>query len=604
MLNIFAYIDKIVQIAKPRQLLYMAIDGVAPRAKMNQQRSRRFRSAKDAQEALEELETKVDSSQVFDSNCITPGTQFMARLDEHLRSFIRKKLKTDEVWKRFRVIYSGHGSPGEGEHKIMEYIRAQKSRKDPKHWSPNQRHCVYGLDADLIMLGLVSHEPHFCLLREEIDFTSFRKNKNTTKTVQKQTKRVKWQLLSLGVLREYLHVEFSSLKDTTEFYNVESVIDDFVLICMLCGNDFIPHLPTLDIGEDAISLLMNTYKSLLPKMGGYICKEGVIHWGRFEMVRVCVLYSISLSTFSINLHIHHKITESKQTHIHQILRAIGSVEDDVFAERDRARRSFLSRKRKPRDDHDRRKAARIEADADKQVRLAEKLGPHNDTFKNRYYLEKFGITPPAKGKNEEESEVKNALCREYLRGLSWVLKYYYGGVASWGWYYPFHYAPLASDLLPTKNPKNLDKFEIGKPFLPFEQLLGCLPPASANFLPRPYRDLMTLESSPIADLYPLNFEVDMNGAHNPWEGVNLLPFIDEKRLRDAMKGLLEKCTCVVFSLSMFCEAQKYRSLSLSPLHACTHPYPCIHASTHTRTLNRYRERTSTKSSLLTDFMCS
>ena len=206
----------------------MAIDGVAPRAKMNQQRSRRFRSAKDAKDALEELETKVDSSQVFDSNCITPGTQFMARLDQCLRSFIRKKLKTDEVWKRFKIIYSGHGTPGEGEHKIMEYIRAQKSRKDSKHWSPNQRHCVYGLDADLIMLGLVSHEPHFCLLREEIDFTSFRKNKNTTKTVQKQTKRVKWQLLSLGVLREYLHVEFSSLKDTTEFFNVESVIDDFV----------------------------------------------------------------------------------------------------------------------------------------------------------------------------------------------------------------------------------------------------------------------------------------------------------------------------------------------------------------------------------------
>ena len=119
MLNIFAYIDKIVQIAKPRQLLYMAIDGVAPRAKMNQQRSRRFRSAKDAKDALEELETKVDSSQVFDSNCITPGTQFMARLDQCLRSFIRKKLKTDEVWKRFKIIYSGHGTPGEGEHKIM-----------------------------------------------------------------------------------------------------------------------------------------------------------------------------------------------------------------------------------------------------------------------------------------------------------------------------------------------------------------------------------------------------------------------------------------------------------------------------------------------------
>ena len=107
-------------------------------------------------------------------------------------------------------------------------------------------------------------------------------------------------------------------------------------------------------------------------------------------------------------------------------------------------------------------------------------------------------------------------------------------------YYPFHYAPLASDLFPTACTK-LDEFNLGKPFLPFEQLLGCLPPESSNFLPRPYRELMTLESSPIADFYPDTFQIDMNGAHNPWEGVNLLPFIDEKRLRDAMKGLLEKC---------------------------------------------------------------
>lgn len=117
-------LDRIVtQIVKPKVSVYMAIDGVAPRAKMNQQRSRRFRSAKDLAEATKDkrifpADAADPYSGAFDSNCITPGTEFLLRISECIRYFIRKKIKEDPLWKNLSVIFSGPEVPGEGEHKV------------------------------------------------------------------------------------------------------------------------------------------------------------------------------------------------------------------------------------------------------------------------------------------------------------------------------------------------------------------------------------------------------------------------------------------------------------------------------------------------------
>lgn len=80
-------------------------------------------------------------------------------------------------------------------------------------------------------------------------------------------------------------------------------------------------------------------------------------------------------------------------------------------------------------------------------------------------------------------------------------------------------------------------FQLGQPFRPYQQLMGVLPDRSKNIVPEPYHSLMANPDSPIYDFYPRDFALDMNGKKMEWEAVVKIPFIDEKRLLEAMKTI-------------------------------------------------------------------
>ncbi|KAL3861178.1 hypothetical protein ACJMK2_007243 [Sinanodonta woodiana] len=529
--DIMYYLEFLFRMIKPRKVFFMAVDGVAPRAKMNQQRGRRFRSAREAEELERKAREKgevLPTEKRFDSNCITPGTKFMADLQEQLKYFVVKKVSTDPLWQGVRVYLSGHQTPGEGEHKIMDFIRSERCKPD---YDPNTRHCLYGLDADLMMLGLATHEPHFSLLREEVRFGG-RKDANKRPATPEETT---FHLLHLSLFREYLNFEFSPLKDKIPFdFDLEKIIDDWVMMGFLVGNDFIPHLPHLHIHHDALPMLWKTYMEVLPTCGGYINEGGHLNLSRFEK------YLNALSQFDIETFQEQagdlKWLESKKLEKEELLTQV--------AKKFRTNQSMTKGDNKfatCRDIEDMNTEMETPDSEEPSADFGDSSDEDSgDTFedefrhhKRNYYMTKMEyekVTP----------EVLRDQAEGYVRAIQWILLYYFEGVPSWGWYYPHHYAPYISDVKDFKD-MNIE-FEYGQPFLPFQQLMAVLPAASKDHLPKAFQSLMIMDNSPVIDFYPAEFQTDLNGKQQDWEAVVLIPFIMEDRLLEAMKPLEQMLT--------------------------------------------------------------
>lgn len=190
--------------------LILAVDGVAPGAKLKQQRQRRFKSALNNNAMIN-----------FDSNVITPGTEFMIRLSDFIEANIKKHRSTLPR----QVIYSSHLVQGEGEHKVLQMYRDGVVKNDV-----NGTHVLYGLDADLIMLSLLAPQENIVLYRDSRESTD---------------------MLSINVMKKYIR----------NYLRTTSALEDFVIMTFLLGNDFLPHNLALEEMAETIEMMMDIYKS-------------------------------------------------------------------------------------------------------------------------------------------------------------------------------------------------------------------------------------------------------------------------------------------------------------------------------------------------------
>ena len=132
------------------------------------------------------------------------------------------------------------------------------------------------------------------------------------------------------------------------------------------------------------------------------------------------------------------------------------------------------------------------------------------------------------------------ICNEYLEGMQWILNYYTTGVTSWTWYYPYHYAPFASQLAKYINTYKFIEYGPTVPLLPLVQLLAILPPKSSQLLPNPLDTLLTDKDSPLKPFCPDKIKIDLSGKRKEWEGVTIIPMIDVDIVKEEYSKIVDR----------------------------------------------------------------
>lgn len=231
-------VKEIWAVAGKPSLVFLAIDGVVPMAKIRQQRVRRFKSAW--------LRHTFGAGEAgWDSNAITPGTAFMDRLSGHLSDLVKNQGKG---W-----ILSDSRESGEGEHKIMEWLRETKPKKPV---------IVYGLDADLILLSILSETPIW-LLREKQEFGL--KDRKATEG------QVEYQFLDIGIFKTRLGL--STAEECINYCGIMS----------LMGNDFLPHSLTHKLNDDGHECVMEVFGEM-KRTKQWLVQEGSLVPSVFEAI--------------------------------------------------------------------------------------------------------------------------------------------------------------------------------------------------------------------------------------------------------------------------------------------------------------------------------
>ena len=299
-------ITEYVKMIRPESKVLIAFDGVAPVAKLNQQRERRYKSwfttivehtinrksassasASSASGASEAKGVQAALQKAWNTSSITPGTRFMTKLNTRMREYVATQAYATNDGSGPTYIYSGSDTAGEGEHKIFEYIRSVPE------YHKDTTTLIYGLDADLIMLCLnhLHISENIFLYRDTPEFIQSLDNTLSKddhyfldiptfacslEAIMRETKAsgVAATIVTSASTSTAVPPVVPEIRITP---NVVAAIDDYIVMTFMLGNDFMPHFPSLNLRTIGMTILLQTYADVFRDTSQYLVRRTKDH---------------------------------------------------------------------------------------------------------------------------------------------------------------------------------------------------------------------------------------------------------------------------------------------------------------------------------------
>jgi 5'-3' exonuclease len=470
--NVIRKIEEYIDLITPDNIIYIAFDGVAPVAKLEQQRERRYKSW--YQNEITKHIFKNKPIDPFNTTAITPGTVFMEQLNKEIKKYFIDPTKYNVN----KIIISASDEFGEGEHKLFEYIRISDDI------TAESSNIIYGLDADLIMLS-INHLP----IKQNIFL--FRETPEFIKSIDSSLEPDSTYLMDIPQLSKIITLDMNNNVELNTTQQKNRVYD-YIFLCFLLGNDFLPHFPALNIRTGGIDKLLNAYKATVGKTDENLTDGKKIYWGNLRL----------LIDFLVNF---------EETYFKNEIK-LRDKREKIFYPCDTPENQFK----------------KFEALPTYERSVEKNINPFKNGWQNRYYKSLFS-------ENINEDDIKK-ICINYLEGLEWTMKYYTIGCVDWRWCYQYNYPPLLQDLIKyiPYFDKTFVKTQDKNPVTPLVQLCYVLPRPSLQLLPKNIYEKLINDNE---DWYKTDYEFVWAFCKYFWESHVKFPEIKINELESIIKNI-------------------------------------------------------------------